>query len=411
MQVYILNPAYEIIGMIDEADSVLWEKQYNDVGEAEIYLPCTTEYLELLKEDNYLYRYDDDMFCKIEIVEIQTDEEQGDYIIATAKDMCRILAGRIVRWSIVYSGTVAGFFQKVLNDNVINPAQSYRRIPNFEIDTSNFSEFTERIDVSAFTDDLLNLIMTTCKAYNYGFRVSYDISVGKLKFRLYKGVNRASEDSDEYVEFSPVFSNILTSSYKTDKSNYKNVVYVGYKDANEQVQLLSMNNGGVQPEGEERREIYVDGTGTSRDIKYEELLQMFPSLVKVSGTATDENGKTIVVASYYSSEDAPQTPETAVATSTGEGEKEKITVTDYTYLMLIRAIGANVLAERKKTKEYSGSVDTVDTYEYKKDYNLGDVVKVINEYGIEAEAQIVSVMESDDIDNGYQVEPKFEYLN
>lgn len=411
MQVYILNPAYEIIGMIDEADSVLWEKQYNDVGEAEIYLPCTTEYLELLKEDNYLYRYDDDMFCKIEIVEIQTDEEQGDYIIATAKDMCRILAGRIVRWSIVYSGTVPGFFQKVLNDNVINPAQSYRRIPNFEIDTSNFSEFTERIDVSAFTDDLLNLIMTTCKAYNYGFRVSYDISVGKLKFRLYKGVNRVSEDSDEYVEFSPVFSNILTSSYKTDKSNYKNVVYVGYKDANEQVQLLSMNNGGVQPEGEERREIYVDGTGTSRDIKYEELLQMFPSLVKVSGTATDENGKTIIVASYYSSEDAPQTPETAVATSTGEGENEKITVTDYTYLMLIRAIGANVLAERKKTKEYSGSVDTVDTYEYKKDYNLGDVVKVINEYGIEAEAQIVSVMESDDIDNGYQVEPKFEYLN
>lgn len=411
MQVYILNPAYEIVGMIDEADSVLWEKKYNDIGEAEIYLPCSTEYLELLKEDNYLYRYDDDMFCKIESVEIQTDEEQGDYIIATAKDICRILAGRIVRWSIVYSGTVAGFFEKVLNDNVVNPAELYRRITNFTIDKSNFLEFTDKIEVSAFTDDLLNLVISTCKAYNYGFRVSYDISVGKLVFRLYKGINKASASADEYIEFSPAFSNILTSSYKTDKGNYKNVVYVGYKDANDETQLLSMYNGGVQPTGEDRREIYVDGTGTSRDIKYEELLQMYPSLVKVSGTETDDNGKTVVVATYYSSEDAPQIPSAAVATSTGEGDKEKITVTDYTYLTLIRSIGSNALAERKRTKEYSGSVDTVDTYDYKIDYDLGDVVRVINEYGIEAEAQIVSVMESDDIENGYQVEPKFEYLN
>lgn len=411
MQVYILNPAYEIIGMIDEADSVLWDKKYNDVGEAEVYLPCSTAYLELLKEDNYLYRYDDDMFCKIESVEIQTDEEQGDYIIATAKDMCRILAGRIVRWQIVYSGTVAGFLRKVLTDNVINPAQAQRRIANFEIDTSNFSEFKDTIEVSAFTNDLLNIVLSTCKTFNYGFRVSYDISVGKLKFRLYKGVNKASADSDDYIEFSPAFANILSSHYKTDKSNYKNVVYVGYKDTTDETHLLSMHYGGTEPQGENRREVYVDGTGTSRSITYEELLQMYPSLVKVSGTATDENGKPVVVASYYSSEDAPQTPETAVATSIGEGENEKITVTDYTYFKLIRAIGSNTLEEHRPTKEYSGNADTVDTYEYKTDYNLGDIVKVINEYGIEAEAQIVSVLESDDNENGYQVEPKFEYLN
>lgn len=407
MQVYILNPDYEILGMIDASESVLWEKKYNDIGEAEIYIPCSTAYLELLKEDNYLYRYDDDMFCKIEGIAIETDEEQGDYIIATAKDVCKILSGRIVRWLIVYSGTVAGFIQKVLTDNVVNPAQSQRRIPNFRIDTSNFSEFTDSIEVSTFTDDLLNVIISTCKAYNYGFRVSYDISVGELVFRLYKGVDKASGVGDEYIEFSPAFANILTSSYKTDKSNYKNVVYVGYKNANDETQLLSLYNGATEPQGEARQEVYIDGTGTSRDITYDELLQMFPSLVKVTEKKNNENGEEIVTATYYSSADKV----TAVATSEGTGEDEKITVTDYTYLLLIRSIGMNALAERTATKEYSGNVDTVDTYEYKADYDLGDIVKVINEYGVEAEARIVSVMESEDNENGYQVEPKFEYLD
>jgi hypothetical protein len=53
----------------------------------------------------------------------------------------------------------------------------------------------------------------------------------------------------------------------------------------------------------------------------------------------------------------------------------------------------------------------VDTYEYKTDYDLGDVVKIINEYGIEAEARVTEVMESEDNENGYTIEPKYEYHN
>jgi hypothetical protein len=63
------------------------------------------------------------------------------------------------------------------------------------------------------------------------------------------------------------------------------------------------------------------------------------------------------------------------------------------------------------TQSFEGDVDTVASYAYKVDYNLGDIVKVINEYGIEAEARITEIMESDDADNGFSVEPKFEYLN
>lgn len=400
MQLYILNPQYEMIGVIDESESVLWDKKYNDEGYCEIYLPCDDMLLSLLSKGNYIFRYDDDMFCKIKTVEIETDVEKGNYIIATAKDICTVLSGRIVRWQIVYSGTVGGFIKKVLTDNVVNPTQAQRKITNFAVDNSSFSQFTDKIEVSSFTDDLLALIITTCKTYNIGFRVTYDITAGKLKFRLYRGKNKASTAASEYVEFSPSFSNILSTRYKTDDTNYKNIVYVGYKTDSDKTELLSLYKGNTEPQGEEREEIYVDGTGTSRDITYDELLTMFPSMTKTSATAAD--GK--VTSTYYNGA-------TAIATSEGTGDDEKITVSNYTYLLLIRNVGENVLAERVKTQEFSGEVDTSVSYVYKTDFDLGDTVKVINEYGIEAEAQITEILESEDNEDGYTVEPTFEFKN
>lgn len=417
MQVYILDPEYNPLGVIDESESVLWNPKYNDVGESEIYIPCTEIYLSMLRRGYYLYRYDDEMFCKIESVDIETDAENGDYIIASAKDICNILAGRIVRWRIAFSGTLGNFIKKVLNDNVINPAQSHRAISHFVFDASNLAEFNERVEISAFTDDLLQLILATCKTYSVGFRISFDMETRKLIFRLYRGKNKASITGDEYVEFSPAFANILSSHYKEDESNYKNVVYVGYKSANkedESIHLYSYPDNEYGITGEARREMYVDGTGTSRDISYDELVQMYGAVKKESQEITQDS-KTVISSTYYATILGQKT---AVATSlqdkaeeNAEPAEEKITITDFTYIRLIRRLAQDALAERVMTQSFEGNVDTIDTYEYKVDYNIGDIVKVINEYGIEAEARITEVMESDDAEGGYSIEPKFEYLN
>ena len=411
MEIYVLDSEYTHLGMLDEYEEVVWQKKYNDIGECLIKVPCNEMHFALLRKDNYLYRYDDDMFCKVESIELQTDVEEGDYLIVTAYDICRILAGRIVRWDIVYSGTVAGFIEKLMQDNVINPAQSQRKISNFEFeaDTSN-GNFTETINVGkeeAITQDLLQLIITTCKAYSYGFRVRYELETGKLVFSLYKGKDKATLNSEEYVEFSPEFANILSSSYKTDDSNYKNVVYVGYKGEDEQTYLLSIYKGDTEPQGEARREVYVDGTGTSRDIDIDALQAIFNGNVKRYPATQGAE----VTGYYYLLVNGEEQKVATFEVTTTDGEKtEKITVTDYTYLLLIRSLGENELVSREKTEEFAGEVDTVDSYEYKKDYNLGDIVKVRNEYGLEADARIVEIMESDDLDNGYAVEPVFEYI-
>jgi hypothetical protein len=418
MELYILDSDYQILGMIDEAESVLWNKRYNDAGEAEIYIPCSSEYLSMLRRGNYVYRYDDDMFCKISKVEIESDAENGDYIVATAPDIFNILAGRVVRWKVAYSGTVGEFIKKVLTDNAITPAngQTHRKIPKLTFDDRNIAEFSEKIETSAFADDLAQLVLTTCKAHNIGFRLSYDIREDKLVFRLYRGKNKASTTGGEYVEFSSAYSNIISSRYSEDDAQYKNVVYVGYKSANkddETIYLYSYPSDEQEITGEKRREIYVDGSSTSRDITYDELVQMFGTVRKTTTTVTQDN-KSVYSSVYYA---IVSGAEHAVATSlqdvpeSGNETEEKITVTDFTYLLLIRTLAANTLAESVMTQSFEGDVDTIDTYEYKTDYDLGDIVKVKNDYGIEAEAQITEVMESDDADNGYSIEPKFQYLN
>lgn len=396
MQLYILNKEYEVIGIIDAYESVLWMPKYNDVGECEIYVPCESDYLSLLKKGHYIYRYDDEMLCKVECNEIKTDVENGDHLISIGLDIAQILSGRVIQSQTVYSGYVVRFIEKLLLDNVVNAQQASRRIANFRIDTSNFAEFTEKIETSAFGEDLLQRIITTCKSFNLGFRVYLDISERVIVFRLYRGKNKALADSAEYVEFSPQFSNIISSNYKEDDRNYKNVACVRYKDADEQIKVMWVYDG-AEPRGEDRREISVDATGQSRTIEYTELSAMYPTVKKDDELGTyyiTEGGERVIVANFKI-----------------ESEKETITLTDIAYEKLIQNIGADALSGARSIQEYSGNVDTLDSYMYKVDYNIGDIVKVINEYGIEAEARVTEIMESDDDESGYVVEPKFEYLN
>lgn len=390
MELYILNPALQIEGMVDDVESKLWQKKYNDVGECEIYSPYTEELYALLRRGNYIYRYDDDMACVITDVQITTDVEEGDYITATGKDVCTILSGRIVRWPVVFTGAVGDFIGKLLSDNVVDANPAYRSITNFRVAETSLSAVSATIEASAQTEDLLSLVIAVCKSAGCGFRVSVDIAEGVFVFALYEGLNRAT--GDDYVEFSPAFANILDTNYRESDENYKNVVYVGYKDMSGNLQMLSVYRDGVEPQGIDRKEVYIDGTGTSREITLEELQTMYPDCVEVDGIVWNDSTKLF-----------------EIATVEGSDTEKKYTVWDVVYVRIIRRLGTEAFSDYGRTQEFSGTVDTTDTYAYKTDYNLGDIVVAANNYGISAPARIVEIMESDDNEDGYQVEPVFEF--
>ena len=68
--------------------------------------------------------------------------------------------------------------------------------------------------------------------------------------------------------------------------------------------------------------------------------------------------------------------------------------------------GAEELESTKETVEFSGEMLDVNQYRYGVDYNLGDKVSVVNEYGIKGTAIVTEITEVED-ENGYKIVPTF----
>ena len=85
MIIYILNEAFQRVGIIDSATSAIFTKRYNDVGDFELYMAADPELISLLTENNYIYRDDDDTIYIIDTINITSDIETGHILLFRAK--------------------------------------------------------------------------------------------------------------------------------------------------------------------------------------------------------------------------------------------------------------------------------------------------------------------------------------
>lgn len=347
MDLYILNKSFDQIGVVDYFKSLIWAKRYYDLGDCEVYVSASIGTLELFQKGYYIMRYDDDMICRIESIEIDTDEENGDFLVVKGYDCKKLLNQRIVWDQTNFDGTVENFIRKLILDNVIDPSINARKIPNFQLGDSN--GFTEIINEQVTYDALDEKVNEICQAYGYGSRLTFDPDTKTFVFNIYKGADRSYNQAvNDYVVFSSEFDNIISSKYLSDSSNIRNVA------------LIAGEGEGVD------RKRYTYGTASGLD-RYE----LFVDANDVSSNA-DEG-----------------------------------VVVDYDEALKTR--GIEKLAEYGTVTTFEGEVEPNYSYKYKTDYQLGDIVQVKSDYGIEASARITEVIESYD-DDGYSVIPTFEYM-
>lgn len=345
---YILNKDFQKVDLIDDFVSFIWTKRYNKTGDFELYVPATAEAFNSLKEDNYVYREDDDALCIIEKVELATDVENGDYITATGRSIESILSRRIIWQQTNYNGLAENFIYKILNENVISPKIENRKIANFFI--KDIKNFKEKISIQTTGENLLELIEEICTQFNFGFKLTvsnFKNEKNAFVFELYKGKNHTSGGEKPFVVFSPSFDNLFTSEYVFDKEPFKNFALVAGEGEGTARKSMGV---GEDVSGIERREMYVD----ARDIS--------------------SNG-------------------------------EEISESEYVSMLLQR--GEEKLSKAQFNEAFSGEVETTQLYKYKKDYNLGDIVEIRNEYGMIATPRIVEIIECED-QNGYTCVPTFE---
>ncbi|MCI9083978.1 MAG: hypothetical protein HFI70_17420, partial [Lachnospiraceae bacterium] len=99
----------------------------------------------------------------------------------------------------------------------------------------------------------------------------------------------------------------------------------------------------------------------------------------------------------------------AIITKNDAGEVTNVQLCNNIYIENLRNTGYEKMAAYTSVTSFSGEIIVGMSYQYKKDYKLGDIVKIVNEYGISINVRISEVIENRD-DNGYTMEPTFENI-
>ena len=354
MDVYVLDQNFTRVAVVDSYESILWIDRYNKPGEFELYLLAEPKILTYLKEGNYVVQKDSEHVCKIEGVEINTSVETGNHYIIKGRSIESILDRRIVwnqtTFNNVYLQTA---IQRLLNENVINPSIAARKIPNFIFEASTDTAITTQKITAQYTgDNILDLLQEICDNRKIGFMVTLNDN-HQFVFKLYSGKDRSyDQTNNNYVVFSPEFDNIVNSNYQESDVSYKNVTLVaGEGEGSARKTYVVGNTTGL-----ERRELYTD----ARDIQ-----------------STDENQNPIPAATYNE---------------------------------MLRQRGLEKLAECKRDKNFDGQVETFKMFIYKRDFYMGDIIQIKNEYGLEGPARVVEYVMSENVQNGLEYYPTFEAI-
>lgn len=345
MEFYILDENLDVLDIVDTFKSAIWTTRYFTDGDFELYVPATDKMINLLQKDRFVVRTDDTRKCMIiQNIELQTDVENGNYLSVTGKDLKNILSRRIIWKQITVSGYVEWCVRNLIETNAIDPEDPDRKIPRLEL--AEEIGLQDKMSTQYTGNNLEEVIQGICKNYKLGYDVELDLDNKKFIFCLYSGVDRSyNQAANPYVVFSNDFENLLSTNYKRSGEAFKNVA-----------------------------KIAGEGEGTAR--KY-----------AVAGTATGLNRFEMFV--------------DARDVSTNEGE-----IDEYTYKSLLSERGYAKLAENGIIENIDGEVEPNQTYQLNRDYFLGDIVEVVNEYNISMRPRITEVIESED-DSGHYVIPTF----
>lgn len=349
MNVYILDKSFNIIDLVDDYESCIWNIYYFNVGDFELYLPATPKNVELLKIGRYLVRdkdvINDNLYnvMVIRTLNIKTDVELGNYLTVTGKCLKSILQRRIVWSQTILSGKVENCLRLLVNDNAINPVKAERKITQLQL--GELKNFTETMRKQITGENLGDSIVDICITYGIGWRV-YVNPDKRMVVDFYKGLDRSdSQNVNTRVTFSVDYGSLLTSNYILNAEEYKNVALVA-----------------GEGEGIARKTVSV---GTASDLERYEI--------------------------YVDSRDS----------STNEGE-----ITEAEYLEQLKEAGMDELETLKYTESFEGDIEPYGNFIYGTDYHLGDIVNVVNEYGITATPRIIGVIESNS-NEGMSVIPTF----
>lgn len=445
MTVYILNQNLLVAGLVEEYKSLIWNNRYWSDGDFELALPASTDNIAMCQKGFYIIRTDDDMVGVIEKIEVDTAYDGENLLIVSGRSITSMFDRRVFLGARLSSSstTIENYLLNQVRGCCINPTgwseadaptienlREYRKMKNGDdtqllIETVAYN-LPKKSSANKWFPNLGETIKELCQGAGYGYKMQL-LSRGVFSFKLYNGIDRSNT-----VFFTPEYDNLSSSKYIADSTKYKNVVYVqgdGTVEGSSRIAVYDTSDANHPVKSTERYEIYIDASkDVPRIVTVADIQEMFPNADRLNDTLIS-SGVSIQI--YTPSQEDFLTTEYVGTVTEVDGNrffnftgntkvadlldgsdapKSRAAIDPRIYDSQLYAYAVDALASKKITTQFEGSVVPNVTYQYKRDYDLGDIVTVRNEYGIEAQARIVEVLEVFD-GSGYSIEPKFEYIS
>lgn len=327
---------YELIGQIDEIESLLIVYKYVSVSTFTLTVPYTPEVSSYLQVDNMLTIHSPETLgvenTESFIITTKKLEESNGVVTlqVSGKNPLFWLSNRLCLLpNYGFTDTTPEVIAKTyVANNCAQYAPTQRQYPN--LTTAPVQGLGAPITFTNTEDypTILEVCETVLNARNLGQNVTFNLSTQTFQYNVFGGADRTINQSENSaVVFSPNLNNLQSQSYTHSISNFANVVYV-YGQIGDTTETV----------------IVGEASGFNR---YE-----------TSTSGTLEQGSAV-------------------------------TLTKNNYQEVFTVIGENTLVTQAETKNLIGTIQLSSDFQLNIDFSLGDSVTYLNnEWGIQENVMI-----------------------
>ena len=264
------NISISLEAVCDSFSSLLWDIEYYKCSAFEVYIAASPRNIEIFQTGRIVGRDDDkEHFGLIESVELETDAEDGDYLIVKGRFLMCLLERRIIYPTLNFtSQTSYGTnVQKAVENNAL--ISGNRLIPGLKLGEIQGTCWSQTTKLQVSYENLMEWVYTICEKIGgtANIRLSkIDNEQYEMIFELSQGTDRSIlQEINPCIIFSDRYNNLLSFTYFTDTSVKKNYAYVLGKGEGEKRKRTTYFEG-AEPSSLERYEVYID----AKDISDEE---------------------------------------------------------------------------------------------------------------------------------------------
>lgn len=341
--VHAYNRSLELIGVIDDYESLIWTKRYNDVGDFVMVIPKDYQSnplkARMVDKGLFLTIEGSDIVMRIDDKKPNTESDASN-IIVSGESAESILKQRFTIELEDVDEYIETVVYDVLAANISAPTDPARHISIFK-DTYPARVYSDQVEAQLAIDSVYNIITPILQTNYMGFKIVKEGQ--KLACRVFKGTDRSSaQEVHPVVMFSDNYDNVISSSFYTSVKGFVNVVQViGDDEVHDQVSVWADGND-VDEEG-------TKPTGLDR---FEGVLQEIV-----------------------------------------ERDNDTPSLNDAQVLAIVDTKGREYLTDHKAVDVFDGDFDIQGPFEYGVDFFMGDIVECYME-GRYTTARVIEIVKS-----------------